>query len=202
MECTLRQQCLTVNPFDMERGSPTVKKPTETDLKCVDSLSQYGFALLEKQSYEEALVSFNRAIQVQPNSYAAWYGQGDALANLKRYQEALSSFNRAIEIVPDKPEAWTFRGVVLIHLERYQEALESCDRALALKPDDQEAWTFRGVALQRLGRFQEAYASYHNATATQQLSWWQKLLQVVKQLLHRLQRKPKGRVIRSLTDKF
>lgn len=180
----------------MERRSPTVKKTTETDLNRVDSLSQYGLTLLENQNYEEALASFNRAIQVQSDSYTAWYGRGDALANLKRYPEALLSFNRAIELVPDKPEAWTFRGVVLIHLEQYQEALDSCDRAIALNPDDREAWTFRGVALQRLGRYKEAYASYHKATTPQHSSWWQKLLQVVRQLLHCLQRKPSNRLLK------
>ena len=48
--------------------------------------------------YEEALVSFDRALELDVNDKWAWASRGDALDTLKRFEEALESFDRAIEL--------------------------------------------------------------------------------------------------------
>jgi tetratricopeptide (TPR) repeat protein len=113
--------------------------------------------------YEEAIASYDRAVEINPDYYEAWYNRGIALANLGRYEEAISSYERAIKITPDKHEAWYNRGRALYDLGRYEEVITSYDRAIEFKLDLHEAWSNRGIVLANLGRCEEAIASYERA---------------------------------------
>lgn len=92
-----------------------------------------GEALANLGCYEEALASFDKAVEIQPDEYAAWVFRGVVLIHLNLYEEALSSCNKALEIQPDDREAWTFRGAALSHLGRYEEAYRSYDKALGIE---------------------------------------------------------------------
>lgn len=83
--------------------------------------------------YEEALASFNKVIELQPNDHAAWLFRGVVLIHLRRYEEALISCDKALEIQPNDQEAWMFRGAALNYLGRYKEAYNSYDKALGVE---------------------------------------------------------------------
>ncbi len=107
-----------------------------------------------------ALASYDRALQVRPNSAEALSNRGTALKELKRFEEALASYDRALTLRPDFAEALFNRGNILHELERFDEALASYDRALEVRPNHAEAHTNRGLTLHELKRFDEALASY------------------------------------------
>ena len=115
--------------------------------------------------YEEAIASYDQAIEIKPDKDEPWYNRGVALANLGRDEDAIASYDKAIEIKPDKDEAWYNRGSVLDDLGRYEEAISSYDKALEIKPDKEKAWNNRGVALTNLGKHKEAISSYDKALA-------------------------------------
>ncbi len=117
--------------------------------------------------YNNALASFDRVVEVQPNSHLAWHNRGIALSRLQRYEEAVQSYDRALEIQPDYYLAWYNRGVVLFNLKRYEEAVQSYDRALEIQPDYYLAWHNRGVILGNLQRYEEALQSYDRALEIQ-----------------------------------
>lgn len=172
----------------MESRSHAARKVTDIEVD-VAAYNQRATMFAQSGRYKDAIATFDLAIQLQSDSYTAWYGRGSALAHLKHYSEALASFERAVAIQPNCHAAWTFQAVMLIYLKRYSEALECCDRSITLKPDDAEAWTFRGVTLQRLGKYKQAYASYDVATREQHPSFWQRVMQLFSKLLHLLRTK-------------
>jgi len=55
----------------------------------------------DEKQYEQAIASFDRAIQRESNAYEALYGKGNALFYLKRYEEAIDCYERAASIKPD-----------------------------------------------------------------------------------------------------
>ncbi len=124
---------------------------------------EQGNILIAGNDWEEAITSFEKALQFNPDNDAAWYNRGIALKKLGRYEEALASYEKALKFKPDKDEAWNNRGLALRKLGRYEEALASYDQALKFKPDDDAAWNNRGLALRKLGRYEEALASYDQA---------------------------------------
>ncbi|MCA2941850.1 tetratricopeptide repeat protein, partial [Microcystis sp. M011S1] len=115
------------------------------------------------KEYEQAIASYDRALEFKPDDHEAWYNRGVALADLGRFAEAIASYDKALEIKPDDHDAWNYRGVALDDLGRFAEAIASYDKALEIKPDDHEAWYNRGIALDDLGRLEQAIASYDRA---------------------------------------
>jgi tetratricopeptide (TPR) repeat protein len=116
-------------------------------------------------SLEQEIASYNKALDIKSNQYAACNNQANALNNLGRFKEAIASYDKALEIKPYRDEAWYNRGVALGNLGRFKEAIASYNKALEIKPDNHAAWYNRGVALGNLGRLEEAIASYNKALA-------------------------------------
>jgi tetratricopeptide (TPR) repeat protein len=109
---------------------------------------------------EEAILSYDKAIEFKPDFHQAWYNRGIALDDLGRNEEAILSYDKAIYIKTDLHEAYVNRGVALDNLGRLEEAILSYDKALEFKRDYHEAWYNRGVALGNLGRHDEAISFF------------------------------------------
>lgn len=105
---------------------------------------------------QEALTSYDKAIELKPDYYEAWNNRGNALGELERHEEALTSYDRAIELKPDSYSVWHNRGNVLGDLERCEEALTSYDKALEITKGDADVWDSRGLCLSFLKRYEEA----------------------------------------------
>ena len=122
-----------------------------------------GCQQLERGDFEDALFSFEKVIELEPDNHEAWRKRGNALADLGRLEEAINSYDKALEFKPDDHYFWCIRGIALADLGRFEEAINSYDKALEFKPDDHYFWCIRGVALADLGRFEEAINSYDKA---------------------------------------
>ncbi|TBR61750.1 hypothetical protein B4U84_13550, partial [Westiellopsis prolifica IICB1] len=109
-----------------------------------------GIALRQLGRYEEAIASYDKAVEIKPDKDEAWYNRGIALGHLGRNEEAIASYDQAIKIKPDFHEALYGRGVVLCdYLQRYEEAIVSFQRVIKIKPDEHNAWIGRGIAARK-----------------------------------------------------
>ncbi|MFN6500071.1 MAG: CHAT domain-containing protein, partial [Nostoc sp. DedQUE01] len=115
--------------------------------------------------FEEAIASYDKAIEFKGDFNLAWYNRGVVLGKLRRFEQALASFDKAIEFKPDDDLAWYGRGVVLGDLGRIEEAIASYDKAIEFKPDFPEAWTNRGLKIHDLSLYEEAIVSFKRALA-------------------------------------
>jgi len=98
----------------------------------------YVFAL--QKMNEEALAAFEKAIELNPQYYKAWYNKGVMLVNLNRYEHALAAFEKAIELNPQYSEAWNNKGGMLGQLNWPKDALAAFEKAIELNPQYSEAW--------------------------------------------------------------
>ena len=128
-------------------------------------LFQLGLLFVAQQEYGNAVISWDKALEIKPDKHDAWYNRGLALSDLGRNEEAIASYDQAVAIKPDFHEAWNNRGYALDDLGRKEEAIASYEQAVAIKPDKHAAWYGRGTALSALGRKEEAIASYEQAVA-------------------------------------
>lgn len=152
-----------------------IVEQTESDSLPIfsDSISQelveYLFNLgLEKAQlgdFEEALISWNQAITLNPEFAPAWHNRGSALAYLNRLPEAIQSFDQAIALNVNDIESWYDRGNALFRLQQWQEAIISWERVIGIQPNHYQAWYHRGLALEKLQRFAEALSSYQKCLA-------------------------------------
>jgi tetratricopeptide (TPR) repeat protein len=129
--------------------------------KMVQQLVDEGDARYAQRSQEplaagEALVAYEQALQLDPNSTPAWNGKGNALRALHRYEEALAAYEQATRLGPAFASAYHGKGITLYSLQRYEEALEAFEQAIHLNPDEADTYAWKGYALKALGRIVEA----------------------------------------------
>lgn len=91
---------------------------------------QEGMASLESDR-QKAFVSFQKAVQLDPNNKEARYGLGHLLVYQGKLSQAESEFREAIRIDENYSEAHTYLGQVLINQDRWPEAIEEFRRALS-----------------------------------------------------------------------
>lgn len=147
-----------------------VQKPNNSN----DAINwlNYGNQLWRLEQYEEALAAFDRAIQIKPDFYQAWYSRGLVLLSLEKYSEAVEAFERAIQESQEKfALAWRGKGEALINLQRYPEALASIEKAVALNPKDFLVRVYQGILLQAQERYQEAIVAYDQAIKINPHPW-------------------------------
>ena len=119
-----------------------------------------GNVLKELNRAEDALASYDKAIEFKPDYLDAYSNRGLVLKELENLEDSLASFEKAIDFDPKYAEAYSNSGNVLVHLNRFEEALSNYDKAIELKPEYAQAYSNRGLVLQSLNRINEALESY------------------------------------------
>lgn len=148
--------------------SPAGQQPVAVAPQQAESVADLvtrGKALRAQRKDAEALNFFQRATQLDPNSFDAWSNLGLTLSRLERKMEALVAYDKALALDPNELANWNNKGTALNSLKRYDEALLAFDKALALDPDDAIVWNNKGLALYGLSRYTEALAAYERSIA-------------------------------------
>jgi tetratricopeptide (TPR) repeat protein len=158
-------QSLTPEEFrnNLLKNQALLEEPHQPKEKKVDLLFEQGRLFEISDLSEEAIDSYDKALQLKPDYCEAWNNRGVALRKLGRFEEAIASYDKALEVKSDNYEAWNNRGIALRRLGRFEEAIASYDKALEVKSDNYEAWNNRGIALADIGRFEEAITGYEKA---------------------------------------
>ncbi len=104
----------------------------ETKTNSAEFWLENGNSLYEQGRYDEAVVSYDRSLLLNPQLDAAWFNKGNALYMQGNYDKALFVFDRAIEINPQDGKAWICRGLTLKKLDRTLDANAAFIRAKEL----------------------------------------------------------------------
>jgi tetratricopeptide (TPR) repeat protein len=86
-----------------------------SNIKPMDSSVYYltGVALRDKNSFQEAASSFDRATQLNGGYHQAFYELGMIYyRNIKDKQKAIANFEKVLSIKPDHPDADKIRNII------------------------------------------------------------------------------------------
>lgn len=125
-----------------------------------DATLGLGYCLHQQGRYEEALVLYDRLVEVSPGCAAGWNNRGTTLLEMCRYAEAASSFIRALEIIPNLHDARIALATSQQALGLVDEALSSCEMVLAAVPEHAEAHWNRSLLLLLKGEYREGWREY------------------------------------------
>lgn len=93
-----------------------------------------GIRYLSEGNYEEAIIAFTAAIEIDPKRAEAYVGRGDAYIGLGETEENLTAakadYEKAIELNETNAEAYLGLADVYIRQEDYDKALEILQEAL------------------------------------------------------------------------
>jgi tetratricopeptide (TPR) repeat protein len=128
-------------------------------------LTSLGTTLLHQGRRDEALKTFDKAVQLDPNDADLWSNLGNILADMQRPADAILSYQHALKLNPRHWDAAHQCGHLLNRLERFEEALIHFSLCDELQPNDAAMVQMRALMLHNLKRFEEALAGYRRALA-------------------------------------
>jgi len=138
-----------------------------------DSWYQEGLKLMGNDNYRDALVAFDKAIEIDPENASIWMGKGVVLVRMGDYNESLKIFENALEMAekttkdnPHDARGWLVKGELFIRIFKNDEAINAYSRATELNPKYAEAWYLKGAALNlKAGELpeQESVKTYEEA---------------------------------------
>jgi Tfp pilus assembly protein PilF len=123
----------------------------------VASYVNIGNALLvDRGTWNEAEVFYDKALSVSPNSPAAHYGMGTLLTQRHQPKEALGHYQTAVEGWPENVDLRLNYALALVDVGDNQRALKQLDAAATLRAADPTADLLAGKVLLTTGRYEEA----------------------------------------------
>jgi tetratricopeptide (TPR) repeat protein len=123
-----------------------------------------GNALMHKKGrLDEAIVQFQKALEIRPDYPDANNNLGYALASKGRYVEAMGLFRTTLRVRPSYAKAHNNLAITLAQLGKTNEAIEQFNQALEIDGNYADGHYNFGIVLLRLGRREEAIAHLNEA---------------------------------------
>ncbi|MEM8652559.1 MAG: tetratricopeptide repeat protein, partial [Pseudomonadota bacterium] len=126
-----------------------------------------GLAELGLNQISEAVTSFEKAVQIEPNYLDALNNLGNALKRQKKYAQAENAFDRAIKCEPRFYFAHYNKGLLLQAQQQPERAKTCFEDCLKYKPDWFKAIYQLGQIAESEGNFDEAAKRYRSVIALQ-----------------------------------
>jgi tetratricopeptide (TPR) repeat protein len=105
---------------------------TQTELRDARAYNKRGIAYWSKGQYDQAILDYNKALEINPRYADAYNNRGVAYADTGQYDQAILDYNKALEINPGYAYAYKNRAVSYYFKREYYEALKDVNKAQAL----------------------------------------------------------------------
>lgn len=115
-----------------------------------ENLKNEGNRLMKEEKYNEALVSYGRAIALDASNPIYYCNRAAAYSRLGDYQKAVDDCNQALRYDPNYGKAYGRLGLAYSKMNRHQEAIDAYKNAMRIEPDNQDYKNNMEVTQQRL----------------------------------------------------
>ena len=146
-----------------EEALHTSRRALELAPDLAESQVSAGIAHCMVQEYHEADAAFDRAVELDPESYDAWYFYARSKVHEGELERALELMQRAAEVRPEDYQSVLLQSQLYHSLGDRQGEVDSARRGveraravLELNPDDNRAYNMGAFGLMRLGEREEA----------------------------------------------
>ena len=135
-----------------------------TDSKNRLALIKKGEIYTLIQDYVNALMIYNKAIELYPNDPVCYMYRGFLYSNyLSKFDNALYDFNQSLKIDSLYRSSYNHRADVYFSLEDYQSALNDYTKAINLQEDNPVRYIDRAECYVKLEDFNNAQSDYTSA---------------------------------------
>ncbi|MFH1321420.1 MAG: tetratricopeptide repeat protein [Bacteroidota bacterium] len=119
-----------------------------------------GLVKNNMQDYKEAIMDFNKAIELDSIYILPYYNRGNTKVKLKDYHSAIQDFTKAININPNYADAYNNRGNTKCYLKDYKRAILDFNKAIDIDPNNEKMYVNRGLAREKLNDYYGAIEDY------------------------------------------
>jgi len=103
------------------------------------NLNYLANTLMDQRFYEEAIICFDKLLEINPNDEKSLFFKGYLMLNLNKEEMAYKCIEKVLEMNPEHEHAWYLKGKILHHLNMNREALNSINTALNINPNHFQA---------------------------------------------------------------
>lgn len=140
---------------DFKQASAVLRQYQSAQLP-TDTLLLVGELWIEIGDYAQAVDTFHRALQADPNLLQAHYHAGEADIHWERWPEAAQEFQAELALDPGDVDARYDLGFVDLQMSKVQDAEAIFQQVLATHPDYANAQYQMGKILLQQGQLQQA----------------------------------------------
>lgn len=119
-------------------------------------LYKKGINLMADQKLEDAVMAFEQALRIDPDSVETMLKLGYAKFHLDDHSEALAVYDKILDIDVTNPEAWNLKGLVHYEQKNYAKALDAVEKSIESDPTYGMAWYNKGCYLSLLNQVPES----------------------------------------------
>ena len=122
-----------------------------------------GNALADEGKYEEAIGSFMRSIEVNPQNDTAYFSLGKIYLKLEDTEKALDYLQRAIDINPNNSMFYLAQGVSYSLNSEYRKAIEAYKKSLKIDTNNHRAYILIGLTYSQLKDYDKAIEHFNKS---------------------------------------
>jgi tetratricopeptide (TPR) repeat protein len=124
------------------------------------ALNNLGQVLVRLGRAQDAVPYFDRAVQLEPDSWSYQFNRARAYAQLQQWGPAISGYQRASQLFPGDYATQYNLAKALQASGDLNSAVTAYEKAIALAPGQSEFQLSYGLALEAAARQQDAVAAY------------------------------------------
>jgi tetratricopeptide (TPR) repeat protein len=150
-------------PSNRWRASQEYRKAIQLDSKLAEAHKLLADMLVAspRRLYDQAVQSYQAAIEIWPDYAEARVGLGDARQAKGQYDEAIEEYKKALAIEPENARVHLGMGKIYYNEKQlYHEAVAAYQQAITLDPKLLDAHLSLGELYEEKGLYQEAVARY------------------------------------------
>lgn len=202
------RECLELmDESKYEIAVETLREYLEDNEDFANGWFDLAYALSELERHIEAIESWKKADEYNPEDVLTLYNWGLTLCDVGRFNEAIQKYEHAHEIQLNDAKILISRGAALSNSGRYDEAIEKYEHAHRIQPDDARTLIYWGITLNNLNRYVEAIKKFEKADKIQPedsntLGNWCKALAKLKRLEEAKLMCQRAAAARAIEDRF
>lgn len=128
---------------------------------------EVGTSLLRISLNKQAILSFDRAIELNPRHAEAYLMRGKAYRSAGNLEHAIADYTKGVSLRPSDPGPLLERCSAYLEQRNYPAAIADASRALELEPKLALAYNLRGSAARGLGDLPRAVQDFDRAVGLQ-----------------------------------
>lgn len=131
--------------------------------------NQRGSILETVGNHLDAMLNFEKVIQIAPYDATGYVNRGSSLLSMGRYKAAISDFDAALEHDPKLPQAWNNKGITYRRLCMIDEARKCFLEALRYDPNYSDARLGLSMCLLELQQFEQGWLEFEYRFGSEQM---------------------------------
>jgi tetratricopeptide (TPR) repeat protein len=126
------------------------------DLQSCDALNRQANELFLKQQYDEAITSYEQAIELNPTCAELFFNLGQALYATKEYPAALEAYKKSIALKDDYCASYVQLAKIMSKFNQRDKTILLLRKAISIEPNNNSARLLLAQAYQEEAAFDKA----------------------------------------------